>query len=153
VQLLLELGEAFAASDFAGKFIIGFILAVCADFLDGAAESGILSGHVLDGVHHGESNLNLNLLAGGLADQLIFETGDEIAAAKGEGIVLGVTAFKGFAVAVTGEIDDDFIALLAGTVGGDNCLLILIDQTVDLAVNLIFGYGHVLKNGFKSLII
>ena len=79
--------------------------------LDGHREGRLLAGEVLGAVALGEGDLDLRLVAGLHADELLLEAGDEAARAEHQREVLGGAALEGLAVDLAVEVDHHLVAV------------------------------------------
>ena len=81
-------------------------------------KDGSLAGQLLGLVLLREGDVDVELLAGGMADDLILEAGDEGVAAQHQRIMLRLAALKGNAVHKALEVDIDGIAVLGSALTG-----------------------------------
>ena len=81
-------------------------------------EDDLLAGEVLV-IILGEGDVEILLVAGLHADDLILKAGDEAAGAELELVILALTALERFAVVEALEVDDGDVALLGLAVDGD----------------------------------
>ena len=99
-----------------------------------------------------ESNVKIALLTGGNADELALKAGNEGVGAENEILVLRRAAVERDAVEHAGVVDVHGVAVLRGTLHGDEAG-VLLAQALDVAVNLFVGdfNGGLLR--LKALIL
>ena len=109
-QQALELLEAFEAQVL-GEIVVDLGFARHLHRVDGDVEGGVLALEVLGRIVGREGDLDLALLAGLHADELVLEAGDQAAGAKLDRLALGGAAVEGDAIDLADEIDQHLIAL------------------------------------------
>ena len=82
----------------------------------------------------GEGDVHVELLTGGVANDLILEAGDEGAAAQGQVVVLSLAALKSDTVHKALEVDISDIAILSSTLTGQLTGVALL-HTLQLCLN------------------
>ena len=106
----------FLVSEILGEFIVEFRGSHFAQFLDLNFKDRIAARKFLRAVICGEGNLHIKLVAGLLAGQLVFKTGNELAAAELQMMRVGLHAGMFFIVVSRAAIkaDDHGVARLRG---------------------------------------
>ena len=82
------------------------------DFLDLDGELGVLSGELSGLILGGEGHLDQDLVSRLGADELLLETGNELAGAEGQGGVFRPAALEGLAVHPAKEVNQELVAIL-----------------------------------------
>ena len=86
----------------------------------------------------GERDVDVKLLAGGVADDLILKAGDEAAAAQGQAVVLSLAALESNTVHKALEVDIRDIAVLSSALTGQLTGVALL-HTLQLSVHSLIG--------------
>ena len=124
-------------------------------FLDLAAlnvEHGGLAGQILSLIILGEGDVDVLLLAGGHADDLLLEAGDEHLGAQDQIMPLALAALKGNAVHAALEVDDRRVAFLRGALGRHDAAGTLA-RALDLGVDLLVGDVNDGALGLQGLVL
>ena len=123
---------------FGGEVVVELGQDLFADLFDLDREDRVFAGELLGLVVVGEGHLDLALLAGLGAGQLLLEALDQAAAAELEQVVAGGTALEGLAVEQSLEVDQQRVALGGGPL--DRLELgEAFPDPVDLAVDDVLG--------------
>ena len=155
-QLLLQIGlqliQGLKLRDVLGELIIqsgslGLLDLVHLD-LEHDRSTGQLSGSII----LGEGDIDVLLLAGGSAHQLILEAGDEGTGTQLQGILLGLAALESDAVLEALKVDDNGVAILGRTLHGD-LTGSAGDQGLHLVVNVLGSDGHLSLGGLNALVL
>ena len=102
-------------------------------------EDGVLALEVLSLILLGELDVDIEFVAGVVADDLLLKAGDEVAGAELEVIFLRLAALERFAVAEALEVDDDGVAVLSGTILDGDHTAVALTNAVDLLVDHLVG--------------
>ena len=86
----------------------------------------------------GEGDVDVKLLASGVADDLILKAGDEAAAAQGQAVVLSLAALESDTVHKALEVDIHDIAVLSSAITGQLTGIALL-HTLQLGVHSLIG--------------
>ena len=97
-QILFQLIQGVEFADVLGKLIVGRGQLLALDFMQLALEYHRLAGELLRMVFFGEGDVNVKLLLGAVAGDLLFKSGDKLAGSQLERIALALSAVKGNAV-------------------------------------------------------
>ena len=98
-------------------------------------EGGILAGQLLGLILGGELHLNVELVAGLVADDLILKAGDEGAGTEHQRIVLRLAAFKGHAVHEALKVDVSGVTVLGLALTGQQTAVAVL-HALDLGLHL-----------------
>ena len=101
----------------------------------------------------GEGHLDLALLSGLRADQLLLEAGNERTRTDGQGIILALAAVKSNAVNEALEVDHGHILILHRTILYGNRSCVVLPFLVDLFLHLIIGYGNIDLLNLHALVL
>ena len=119
---LLELGaqlvERVVAAGLDGEVVVQLGQPLLLDLLDLDGEGGVLAGEVLGRVVVGERDLDLALVAGGDAVELLLEARDQPARAELDQVAARLAALERLAVDRSGEVDHHEVALPGGALDG-----------------------------------
>src|SRR5207302_918923 len=125
VELLQAAGEIVAqllqrveAAGLGGEVVVELGQALGLDLGDGHLEGRGLPAEVAALVVLGEGDLDLALLAGARADQLLLEAGNQPARAELEQLIAALSALEWLAVDLADVVDHDVVPLSRGTVHG-----------------------------------
>ena len=94
---------------------------------------------VLRMVFLGEGHIDVELVAGAVAHNLILEAGDELAGAKGQGEFLRFAAVESNAVYEALEVDDNSVAVGSSPVLHGDGPGVAVAHPVDLSVDVLVG--------------
>ena len=119
VQFLLELAldqagqllEAFEAERL-GEIVVELGLARLLHLADDDVEGRGLACEILGTVIFGEGHVDHGFVIGLQADELVLETGDELARTDDHGHAFALAAFERHAIDLAFEVDDDLVAFL-----------------------------------------
>ena len=117
-----------------------------ADLLDRDCENGVLSGEFGGAVLLRESHFDLDLVAGGGADDLLFEVVDQLAGSDLDHVVGRGAAFELDVVEAADEIDQHVVTVCGGTLDRVEAGHSL-TQPLNLAVD--YFVGHVRLRAFR----
>ena len=115
------------------------------DLIDGHGEGGLLTGQIgVVRVGVGEGHIDIEGLAGLVADELLQEIIDVAGDADGDlgAGALGVAALKFHAVYLAHIVDIEGVAVLNGTVGHILLVGVAGHNGIDLLLNILFLYGQ-----------
>ena len=115
---LLELLQGVVLGAVLGQLVVQSGQLLVLDLVQLDLEDGGLAGQLLGLVLLGEGDVDVELIAGGVAHDLVLEAGDEAAAAQGQVVVLRLAALKGHAVGEALEVDVHDVAVLSGALAG-----------------------------------
>ena len=114
-------------------------------------EGGVLSGELL-AVALGEGDVDLAVLFGLHANELVLKSGDKHAGADLKAVVLGLSAVEGLAVDEALEIEHDGVALLHRAVHVHVAGAVLA-LALDLGVNVLVAYGGLGVGRLKAAVL
>ena len=98
-------------------------------------EGSVLAGQLLSLVLLGELDVDVELLAGLVANDLLLEAGDEGAGAQHQRVVLSLAALESDAVNEALEVDVNGVAVLGSTLTGQQTAIAVL-HALDLGVNI-----------------
>ena len=101
-------------------------------------EDSFLASQLSSLILGGEGHVDVELLASGVADDLILEAGDEGAAAQGQAVVLSLAALECNAIDEALEVDIDDVAVLSSALTGQLTGVALL-HTLQLGVDGLVG--------------
>lgn len=120
-HLLPHLVHGLTLADLLGEGIIQRVGRNGADLVDVAAEFRVLARQLRRVILGREGHVDRHVVAGVLADELLFKAGDERAAAEDQRLLFGRAAGKLLAVRETGVIEDQLVAILRRAVKDGGC--------------------------------
>ena len=132
---ILQLIEGVILADVLGKVVVqrGQFLVLHVVQLD--LEGSVLAGQLLSLVLLGELDVDVELLAGLVADDLLLEAGDEGAGAQHQRVVLGLAALESDAINEALEVDVNGVTVLGSTLTGQQTAIAVL-HALDLGVNI-----------------
>ena len=96
--------------------------------------------------------MDRHVVAGVLADELLFKAGDERAAAEDQRLLFGRAAGKLLAVREAGVIEDQLVAILRRAVKDGGAPLALLLQAHQLSGDLLVRNVHMLESGPQAAV-
>ena len=171
-EKVLKLGVRLIGSSLCNFILnIGFIFIQCVEFgnilrefivesgellelqgIELRLEDGFLSRKIFCVIVLGEGDLDIKLVTGFLADDLLFEAGDEGTRAERQVVLFRLAALKGYAVDRTFVIDIGNVALLSRSVGHIDGAGISLAGVLKLFVNVLLRYADSLLLGFDPVV-
>ena len=144
---ILQLIEGVVLADVLGEVVVQLRQLLVLNFVQLDLEGGVLAGQFLSLVFLGELDVDVELVASLVADNLLLEAGDEGAAAQDQSVVLSLAALESLAVDKALEVDGGGVAVLSLAVTGQQTAVAVL-HALDLGVNIrlvhsldIFGNG------------
>ena len=132
---VLQLVQGVVLADVLGEIVIQFGQLLVLDLVQLDLEGGVLASQLLSLVLLGELDVDVELLAGLVADDLLLETGDEGAGAQHQRVVLGLAALESDAVNEALEVNVNGVAVLGSTLTGQQTAIAVL-HALDLGVNI-----------------
>ena len=132
---VLQLVESVVLADVLGKVVVQLGQLLVLDLMQLDLEGGVLAGQLLSLVLLGELDVDVELLAGLVADDLLLKAGDEGAGAQHQRVVLGLAALESDAVHEALEVDVNGVAVLGSTLTGQQTAVAVL-HALDLGVNI-----------------
>ena len=136
-RVLLELVNGVILGDVEDEVVVELRKLFLLDVVEFDLEGGVLASQVLNIVVR-ELDVDVKLLTGLVADDLILEAGDELAGSQGELVALALAAFECLAVDEALEVDGGEVVVLGLTVHLDKASRAL-EHGVDLTLNVLVG--------------
>ena len=132
---VLQFVEGVVLADVLGKVVIQLRQLLVLDLMQLDLEGGVLAGQFLSLVLLGELDVDVELLAGLVADDLLLKAGDEGAGAQHQRVVLSLAALESNAVNEALEVDVNGVAVLGSTLTGQQTAIAVL-HALDLGVNI-----------------
>ena len=151
-HLLPHLVHGLTLADLLGEGIIQRVGRDGADLVDVAAEFRVLARQLRRVILGREGHVDRHVVAGVLADELLFKAGDERAAAEDQRLLFGRAAGKLLAVRETGVIEDQLVAILRRAVKDGGAPLALLLQAHQLSGDLLVRNVHMLESGPQAAV-
>ena len=138
--------ERVEFADVLGKFIVQRRQFAHADGVHLDMENGVLPGQILLVIFLGELDVDVELFASGMANNLILETGDEGAGAQNQRVMLCLAALKSLAINKALKVDINGITVLSSALTGQQTAVAVL-HALHFGVNIclvdILGFfGH-----------
>ena len=132
---VLQLVQSVVLADVLGEIVIQFGQLLVLDLVQLDLESGVLASQLLSLVLLGELDVDVKLLTGLVADDLLLEAGDEGTAAQHQRVVLSLAAVESNAIDKALEVDIHSVTVLGSALTGQQTAVAVL-HALDLSVNI-----------------
>ena len=132
---VLQLVQGVVLADVLGEIVIQFGQLLVLDLVQLDLEGGILASQLLSLVLLGELDVDVKLLAGSVANDLLLEAGDEGTAAQHQRVVLSLAAVESNAIDKALEVDIHSVTVLGSALTGQQTAVAVL-HALDLGVNI-----------------
>ena len=139
LELVAILGDGILLGYILDEIIVYLGELLGLDLMELDLENSVLALEVLRLILLGELDVDIELVAGVVADDLLLKAGDEVAGAELEVIFLRLAALERLAVAEALEVDDNGVAVLCGTILNGDHAAVALTNAVDLLVDHLVG--------------
>ena len=150
-QVLLQVRQGLELGHVLGELVVHHGGLLLLDLMQLHVEDHALTGQLCV-VVLGEGDVDVALVAGLHADELLLKAGDEGPGAQLQAVALGLAALEGHAVVEALEVQHDGVAVLGGAVGGDQAGGAL-NKGLELAVNILVGHGSLGLGRGEALVV
>ena len=132
---VLQLVQSVVLADVLGEIVIQFGQLLVLDLVQLDLESGVLASQLLSLILLGELDVDVKLLTGLVADDLLLEAGDEGTAAQHQRVVLSLAAVESNAIDKALEVDIHSVTVLGSALTGQQTAVAVL-HALDLSVNI-----------------
>ena len=132
---VLQLVQGVVLADVLGEIVIQFGQLLVLDLVQLDLEGGVLASQLLSLVLLGELDVDVELLAGSVANDLLLEAGDEGTAAQHQRVVLSLAAVESNAIDKALEVDIHSVTVLGSALTGQQTAVAVL-HALDLSVNI-----------------
>ena len=132
---VLQLVQSVVLADVLGEIVIQFGQLLVLDLVQLDLEGGVLASQLLSLVLLGELDVDVKLLTGLVANDLLLEAGDEGAAAQHQRVVLSLAAVESNAIDKALEVDIHSVTVLGSALTGQQTAVAVL-HALDLSVNI-----------------
>ena len=132
---VLQLVQSVVLADVLGEIVIQLGQFLVLDLVQLDLEGGILASQLLSLVLLGELDVDVELLAGSVANDLLLEAGDEGTAAQHQRVVLSLAAVESNAIDKALEVDIHSVTVLGSALTGQQTAVAVL-HALDLGVNI-----------------
>ena len=132
---VLQLVQSVVLADVLGEIVIQFGQLLVLDLVQLDLEGGVLASQLLSLILLGELDVDVKLLTGLVANDLLLEAGDEGTAAQHQRVVLSLAAVEGNAIDKALEVDINGVTVLGSALTGQQTAVAVL-HALDLSVNI-----------------
>ena len=132
---VLQLVQGVVLADVLGEIVIQFGQLLVLDLVQLDLEGGVLASQFLSLVLLGELDVDVKLLTGLVANDLLLEAGDEGTAAQHQRVVLSLAAVESNPIDKALEVDIHSVTVLGSALTGQQTAIAVL-HALDLSVNI-----------------
>ena len=132
---VLQLVQGVVLADVLGEIVIQFGQLLVLDLVQLDLEGGVLASQFLSLILLGELDVDVKLLTGLVANDLLLESGDEGTAAQHQRVVLSLAAVESNAIDKALEVDIHSVTVLGSALTGQQTAVAVL-HALDLSVNI-----------------
>ena len=132
---VLQLVQGVVLADVLGEIVVQLGQLLVLDLVQLDLEGGVLTGQLFSLVLLRELDVDVEVLASGVANDLLLEAGDEGAAAQHQRVVLSLAAVESLAINEALEVDINGVAVLGSALTGQQTAVAIL-HALDLGVDV-----------------